>query len=58
MSNIEWKMYNKWFDWLVQDLINKIGEPAGIIYLRCQPEISYERLKIRSRNEEASVPLD
>ena len=49
MSNIEWKMYNKWFDWLVLDLINKIGEPAGIIYLRCQPEISYERLKIRSR---------
>jgi deoxyadenosine/deoxycytidine kinase len=58
MSNIEWKMYNKWFDWLVLDLINKIGEPAGIIYLRCQPEISYERLKIRSRNEESSVPLD
>lgn len=58
MSNIEWKMYNKWFDWLVLDLINKIGEPAGIIYLRCQPEISYERLKIRSRNEEASVPLE
>ncbi len=58
MSNIEWKMYNKWFDWLVQDLINKIGEPAGIIYLRCKPEVSYERLKIRSRNEEASVPLE
>jgi len=58
MSNIEWKMYNKWFDWSLQDLINKIGEPSGIIYLRCKPEISYERLKIRSRSEESSVPLE
>jgi deoxyadenosine/deoxycytidine kinase len=58
MSNIEWKMYNKWFDWSLQDLINKIGEPSGIIYLRCDPEISYERLKIRSRSEESSVPLE
>ena len=57
ISNIEWKMYNEWYDWLLNNLIEKIGEPSGFIYLRCDPKISYERLKIRSRNEESTVPL-
>lgn len=29
-----------------------------IIYLRCEPEVCYERTKKRSRNEEETIPLD
>ena len=41
-----------------EDIIQSNGEPAGYIYIRCEPEISYERLKFRSRSEEETVPLD
>ena len=57
MSSIEWKMYNEWYVWLENNLIEKMGKPSGFIYLRCDPEISYKRLKIRSRNEESTVSL-
>ena len=57
MSSLEWKMYNEWYIWLENILIEKLGRPSGFIYLRCDPEISYKRLKIRSRNEESTVSL-
>jgi deoxyadenosine/deoxycytidine kinase len=55
MSSLEWKMYNEWYIWLENILIEKMGKPSGFIYLRCDPEVSYKRLKIRSRNEESTV---
>jgi deoxyadenosine/deoxycytidine kinase len=57
MSSLEWKMYNEWYIWLENITIEKIGKPSGFIYLRCDPEVSYKRLKIRSRNEESTVSL-
>jgi len=58
MSSLEWKMYNEWYIWLENILIEKMGKPSGFIYLRCVPEVSFKRLKIRSRNEESSVSLE
>ena len=58
MSSLEWKMYNEWYIWLENILIEKMGKPSGFIYLRCLPEVSFKRLKIRSRNEESSVSLE
>jgi deoxyadenosine/deoxycytidine kinase len=58
MSELEWKMYNDWSEWIYNDIIQSNGEPSGYIYIRCDPEISYERLKIRSRSEEDTVPLE
>lgn len=55
MSALEWKLYQEWFSWLIQDYVKK---PHGFIYLKTDPEICYERLLKRSRSEEKAVPLD
>lgn len=52
MNALEWKLYQEWFSWLVNNYMRK---PDGFIYLRTNPSICYERLKKRSRNEEATV---
>ena len=47
MNEIEWNDYTSWFDWLSKTFnIN----PKGYIYLRASPDISYERIKKRSRS--------
>jgi deoxycitidine kinase len=58
MSELEWKMYKDWSEWIYNDIVQNNGEPTGYIYIRCEPEISYERLKYRSRSEEDTVPLE
>ena len=54
ISSLEWKLYNEWFNWLSSsfDIL-----PSKIIYLRASPEISYSRIKKRSRKEESSIPF-
>jgi deoxyadenosine/deoxycytidine kinase len=55
MNELEWKIYREWFSWLVETYLHK---PDGFIYLRTNPKVCYERLKKRSRNEEATVSLE
>ena len=55
MSPLEWSLYQEWFDWLIENYVQK---PSGFIYLRTSPEKSYERLKKRARSEEKVVPLE
>jgi len=55
ISDIEWNDYCGWFDWLTDEFKIK---PAGFIYLQCDPTISYERIKKRSRSGEESISLD
>lgn len=52
MSALEWKLYQEWFEWLVETYVAK---PDGIIYVRTSPDTCYERLHKRSRVEEMSV---
>jgi deoxyadenosine/deoxycytidine kinase len=55
MNELEKNAYIQWFDWLEKKFF-KI--PDGIIYLQCSPEKCYERMNIRGRNEESSVPIE
>ena len=54
MNDIEFNLYNKWFDWLSNEMEMS---PTAYIYLRCEPEIAYNRLEKRCREEETSVHL-
>ena len=53
MNDIEWNDYCEWFDWLAADV-----KPSGYVYLRCDPYMSYYRMKIRSRPGESVIPYD
>lgn len=55
MNKIEYDIYCKWHEWLV-DKFDVM--PDAYIYLRSSPEISFERMKKRSRGSEEEVPLD
>ena len=54
MTEIEWNIYQEWFE----SMSKLINFSYQFIYLRCQPEVSYQRLKNRNRNEEKEVPLE
>jgi deoxyadenosine/deoxycytidine kinase len=52
MNALEWKLYQEWFSWLVDTYMRR---PDGFIYLQTKPDICYERLQKRNRDEEATV---
>ncbi len=54
MSDIEWHMYNQWFNALVSTHCKK---PQGFIYLRVDPAIAYKRIKKRNRLAEKKITL-
>ena len=53
MEKIEYTIYNKWFD-----SFNKETEVDKIIYISSNPQICFERVKIRARNGENDIPLE
>lgn len=55
MNALEWKLYQEWFGWLVDNYAPKVH---GFIYLRTDPEVCYKRILKRNRSEEESVSLD
>ena len=58
MTSLEWNMYNRWFDWLSEECFERTNRPSGFIYIRANPETSYQRMLKRERSEEKCVPLD
>lgn len=58
MNKVEWDLYNSWFKWLTTSKIIDRMEPDGFIYVRAEPSVSHERLKIRGRSEESGVPIE
>jgi len=54
MTDMEWQLYNEWFNYLT----THCKAPIGFIYLKVNPEIAYARSKKRNRAEEASCTLD
>ncbi len=55
ISKLEWDLYQQWFEWLVDNYSQK---PDGFIYLRTSPEVCYERLKKRAREEESIIAFN
>jgi deoxyadenosine/deoxycytidine kinase len=56
LNEIEHQMYNLWYDFYhkyVNSNTNQI-----YIYLRCNPEIAYERIAKRGREEEKNITLE
>ncbi|PVD38011.1 hypothetical protein C0Q70_00616 [Pomacea canaliculata] len=54
INGMEYAILTGWFDWLVK------SEKASldlIVYVKADPEVCYERIKKRSRKEEALVPF-
>jgi deoxyadenosine/deoxycytidine kinase len=58
INKMEWDMYNQWWDYMSQDCCERIGKPTGYIYLRASPEIAFERMNKRARNEESTVSIE
>lgn len=55
MTKLEYGIYDNWHSWLCEKFDVK---PRYFIYLRTTPEISEERIKKRSRNEESDIPIE
>jgi deoxyadenosine/deoxycytidine kinase len=55
MSELEWAMYNQQLQFLIP---NKCRAPHGFIYLRVEPEIAFERIKKRNREDEKNITLE
>lgn len=54
MNKLEWALYSDVWNWYIKQAL----QPFAIIYLRAEPEICYERMKVRARTEEEIVPLE
>jgi len=55
LSDLEHKMYELWCDFYQKNIDS--GEEY-IIYLRCDPNTAYERIKKRNREEEKNITLE
>jgi|SRR5579872_1645568 deoxyadenosine/deoxycytidine kinase len=53
IKNSELLLYKQLFDLMVA----QFGKPAGFIYVRTNPDVTYQRINNRARIEELSVPL-
>lgn len=56
INKIEWEAYNKWNNFFNKYFGDKIIHK--IIYLRCNPEICYERICKRNRDSEKNMSID
>uniref|UniRef100_A0A6C0IV69 Deoxynucleoside kinase domain-containing protein n=1 Tax=viral metagenome TaxID=1070528 RepID=A0A6C0IV69_9ZZZZ len=53
INEVDWKIYNS-----LHKNIDINLSPKAIIYLKCNPEICFERIKIRDRKEELNIDLN
>jgi deoxyadenosine/deoxycytidine kinase len=56
INDLEWNAYNLWNKFYYENFGK--NHQHFIVYLRCDPETAYNRIKIRNRNQECSIPLD
>lgn len=55
LSELEWQIYLQWFNFLVKD---RARQPQGIIYLKTDPQVAYERILKRDREAEKTISLE
>lgn len=54
ISDLEFKLYEDWYDLMARSFL----PPTALIYLNCQPETAFARMKERNRGCEATLPLE
>ncbi len=52
LSELEWQVYLQWFNFLVT---GRCKPPQGFIYLRTDPAVAYDRIKVRDRLAEKTI---
>jgi deoxyadenosine/deoxycytidine kinase len=55
LSEVEWMLYQQWFNLSV---VSRCIPPQGFIYLRCSPDIAWQRIKKRSRLAEETISFE
>jgi deoxyadenosine/deoxycytidine kinase len=55
MNPIEWKLYEDWYSFLMSQTCQ---QPLGFIYLRTDPQISFDRVNKRNRSSEGGIELE
>jgi deoxyadenosine/deoxycytidine kinase len=53
IEKIEFDIYNKWFD-----SFNKETQIDKVVYISSNPNVCFDRVKLRDRNGESNIPLD
>jgi deoxyadenosine/deoxycytidine kinase len=53
IEDVNYQIYLKWFDTFIEDY-----PIDGIIYVKTEPDICFDRIKRRSRTGESTIPLD
>ncbi|XP_039096074.1 deoxyguanosine kinase, mitochondrial isoform X1 [Hyaena hyaena] len=56
LSDIEWHIYQDWHSFLLQEFASRI-RLHGFIYLQATPQVCWERLHHRAREEEKGIEL-
>jgi deoxyadenosine/deoxycytidine kinase len=56
LTDIEHDMYNLWYNFYEKYVNNNSNQTY--IYLKCNPEIAFERIKKRGRQEEENITLE
>jgi len=55
MTLKEWDIYMQYFNYLIPRHCNP---PTGFIFLDVSPDVAFDRIQERNRNQEASIPYD
>ena len=56
ISDLEWKLYDEWFNWLTVKFKDIL--PQLYVYIRADTGTSYQRMLKRNRKEECSVDFE
>lgn len=57
LSDIEFKIYSRSFDWMEESITNAV-QGKKFIYLDSNPEICYKRIHTRGRPEEQTISME
>jgi deoxyadenosine/deoxycytidine kinase len=55
---MEHQIYDLYYNYINNSILNKYGNKTIYIYLRCSPEKSMERIKKRNRPEEQTISIE
>ena len=55
LTELEWQIYLQWFSFLVTD---RARAPQGMIYLKTDPQVAYERIIKRDREAEKTISFE